>query len=138
MKRIANILTGFTIAVMFSVASAQAQNDGTRMVANIPFEFTAGNTSLPAGQYEFVRTGDSIYLIRDENGRSFFVRAGAPIDGNHSSLTSSLKFVTINGQHVLSQIWSDRALIGNEFQYTQSSVEVAKQTGIHGIVGGRR
>jgi len=123
---------------MFFVASAHAQYESTRMSANIPFEFTVGSTALPAGQYEFVRTGDNIYLVRDENGRSLFTLASAPIDGDRRSGTSSLKFVTVNGRHFLSQIWSDRALTGNEFRYTEASVELAKEPGIHGIVGGRR
>jgi hypothetical protein len=56
MKRIASILTGPSLSVLFLVASAHAQYDEQRMTANIPFEFTVGNVLLPAGQYDFLRT----------------------------------------------------------------------------------
>ena len=55
MNRVTNILTILSLAVVFFVASAHAQFDEPRVVANIPFEFTVGTLSLPAGEYEFQR-----------------------------------------------------------------------------------
>ena len=82
MKRIASILTGLSIAVLLFVASAHAQYDGQRMVANVPFEFTAGNISFPSGQYDFIRSGAGLYMVRDAGGRSMFIRATASIQPN--------------------------------------------------------
>jgi hypothetical protein len=138
MKRIASIFTGFSLAVLFFVASAQAQFDGPKLKADIPFEFTVGKISLPAGQYEFMRTGANIYLIRDANGRSSYTVTSAPIQANGVSEKSMLKFATVDGRHLLIQIWNERADIGNEFQYAQSSAELANQPSIHGVVAGRR
>jgi hypothetical protein len=41
-------------AVAMSIVLAQAQDIDTGVKTDIPFAFTAGNTSLPAGQYEIV------------------------------------------------------------------------------------
>ena len=137
MKRIASILTGLSLAVLFFVASAHAQYDGQRIIANIPFEFTAGNTSFPAGQYEFVRTGPYVVVIRDANGRSQFITASAAIRPSWLSEKSTVKFEVVDGRHVLVQIWNDLAGTGNDFPYADTSAELAKQSTIDGTVTGR-
>ena len=129
MKRIASILTRLSLAVLFFVASAQAHS-GQRITANIPFEFTVGSISLPAGQYEFIRTDGNIYQVRDADGRSLFARASTSIQGNGVPEKSMLKFATVDGRHVLIQIWNQRADIGNGFYRGQSYVE---QPTVHGL-----
>jgi hypothetical protein len=116
MKRIATILTGLTLAVLFSVGAAHAQDDGQKTTANIPFEFTAGNLTFPAGQYEFIRIGVGLYKVRDANRHSLFVMGGVPSQPyGITSEKSNLKFETVNGRHILVQIWNDSALNGSEF-----------------------
>ena|SRR3981081_4613773 len=138
MKRIASILTGLSIAVLLFVASAHAQYDGQRMVANVPFEFTAGNISFPSGQYDFIRSGAGLYMVRDAGGRSMFIRATASIQPNGLPEKSKLKFATVDGHHVLVQIWNDLAGNGNEFLYGNTSVELAKHGTMDGTVTDRR
>jgi hypothetical protein len=129
MKRIASILTGLSFAVLFFVASAHAES-GQRMTANIPFEFNVGNTPLPAGQYEFIRNDNDIYQIRDAAGRSLFALASTSIQANEVPGKSALKFATVDGRHVLIQIWNQRADIGNGFYRGQSYME---QPTVHGL-----
>ena len=129
MKRIASILTGLSLAVLFFVASAHADS-GQRMTANIPFEFNVGNISLPAGQYEFIRNDNDIYQIRYADGRSLFALASNSILANEVSEKSGLKFATVDGRRVLIQIWNERADIGSNFYQGQSYVE---QPTVHGL-----
>jgi hypothetical protein len=115
------------------VASAQAES-GQRITANIPFEFSVGSISFPAGQYEFFRTGNELYQIRDADGRSQFALPSASIQSNGTPEKSRLKFAKVDGRHVLLQIWNDSAEIGNEFYHGQFDVE---QPTVHGDVAGR-
>jgi hypothetical protein len=140
MQRIASILTGFSLAVLFFVASAHAQS-GQRMTANIPFEFTVGNISLPAGQYEFLSIGDNIVQVRGADRRSRFTLSSASpalIQANGLPEKSMLKFATVDGRHVLVQIWNELAANSNEFPYGHTSVELAKHATIDGTVTDRR
>jgi hypothetical protein len=134
MKSIAITLTELSLAVLFFVVSAHAES-GQRITANIPFEFTVGSISLPAGQYEFIRTDDDIYQVRDADGRSLFAMPTASIQANGVPEKSTLKFAMVDGRHVLVQIWNERADIGSEFHPGQSYVE---QPTVHGAVAGRR
>src|SRR5262245_49804512 len=51
-----------------------------RVIANIPFAFTAGNKTLPAGEYTIDRPNSNepdLLLIRSADGRvAFFLNAG--------------------------------------------------------------
>jgi hypothetical protein len=87
------------------------------MTANIPFEFTVGTVSVPAGQYEFERAGEYVFQVRDASGRSLFTMASAPIQENGTREKSTLKFATVDGRHVLIQIWTQRSSTGYEFPY---------------------
>lgn len=136
MKRIASILTGLSLAVLFFVASAHAQS-GQRMTANIPFDFTVGSISLPAGQYEFVNTGGEIVTVRGADRRSVFTLSSATIQASELPEKSMLKFATVDGRHVLVQIWNDLASNGNSFPYGHTSVELAKRATIDGSVTDR-
>lgn len=127
MKRTASILTGLSLAVLFFVVPANAQSDAHRMTANIPFEFTVGNVSLPAGQYEFLRTGAgaNIIVVRDADGHTRFTVPTASIQGNGFPAKSELKFETVDGRHVLVQIWNESADNGAEFTYGRTAEELA-------------
>jgi hypothetical protein len=124
-KRIASILNGVTLAVLFFVVSAHAQSDG-RISANIPFDFTVGTISLPAGQYEFIETGDNIVQVRNADRRTVFALSTAPIEANGVSDKSTLKFAAVDGRHVLVQIWNELTDSGAEFTPSHSAVELAE------------
>ena len=130
MKRIASILTGLSLAVLLFVAPAHGLDDTKRMIANIPFEFTVGSISFPAGRYEFLRVGDNIFQVRDADRRSLFIMAIAQIRPNELPNKSMLKFATVGGRHVLIQIWNERAAMGNEFPDRQSYIELAKRPAV--------
>jgi hypothetical protein len=138
MKRIASILTGLSLAVLFFVGSAHAQYDAQRIRADVPFEFTVGNVSLPAGRYDFLRTGANIFQVRNAEGRSVYTVACSTIEENGAENRSTLKFTTVQGRHVLTQIWNQAAAMGNEFRIKHSYVDVANEPAIHAISAGRR
>jgi len=128
MNRIASLLTGLSFAVLFFVTSAHAQSNSQKLSANIPFAFTVGSISLPAGQYEFARTGAgaNIVQVRDINGRTQFTLPSASVQGNSLPEKSGLKFVIVDGRHVLIQIWNEHTGSGTEFTYERTPLESAE------------
>jgi hypothetical protein len=55
-----------SLAASFAVTGAVAQ--GVALKADIPFAFTAGNTSLPAGTYTISEPASRLVLLRGQNG----------------------------------------------------------------------
>ena len=137
MNRIANILTGLSLAVLFFGASPHAQSE-QRMSGNIPPAFTGGALSLLAGQYEFRGVGNNIIQLRDSHGRSVFALSSAPVEANGLPQKSTFKFAVVNGHHVLIQIGNDLAGNGNEFPSGNASLEAARQRTIEGTLADRR
>ncbi len=89
----------------FAVASVHAQAP-SKVEVNIPFEFSAGKTTLPAGVYSIKRlSGDNVRL-RSEDGKSRVI-LNAPVTHNSSdpNAVERLVFQRYGEQFALSQIW---------------------------------
>ena len=75
MKRLFHLLLMSVALVTLSAHAAQAQTNGPeRVVAKIPFAFTVGKTSLPAGKYIFSIVNPAsdrkVLQIRSVDGRA--------------------------------------------------------------------
>ncbi len=140
MNRITSILTGLSLAVLFFVVPAHAESDGQRMIATIPFDFTVGDMSLPAGRYEFLNSGAGagIVVVRGANARSWFTLAAAPFQENGLPEKSTLKFATVDGHYALVQIWHGPAAVGTELRHGHPSEKLADSPTLPGTLAGRR
>jgi hypothetical protein len=125
MKRFINMFAGLSLAVLFFAASAHAQYESQRIVANIPFDFTVGKLSLPAGQYDFLRTGAGIFVIRDARGNSLFTGVTSRTQPGDHPDQSMLRFSKVDGHYALLEIWNEQDSVGNEFRYKQAPENVA-------------
>jgi hypothetical protein len=89
----------------FAVASAHAQAP-SKVEVNIPFEFSAGKTTLPAGVYSIKRMSGNNVTLRSEDGQSSVI-LNAPV--THSSSDTKaverIVFERYGDQYALSQIW---------------------------------
>lgn len=128
MKRPTSTLAVLSLAITLFANPVHAETDGSRTVATIPFDFVVNGVSLPAGYYEFVGTTGGIVLIRNANGRTVFTRIGVPVQPNAALGKSTVKFISVDGHYVLSQVWNDLADTGTEFRYGRSGTELTKPT----------
>jgi hypothetical protein len=104
MKKYTKIL----VALMFLLGLGVAANAQTQPViaANMPFEFVAGKTTLPAGAYVVKRISaqpfDVLMITSRDNGTSVFVNPAEMEDA--STYKPNMSFRKVGEQHVLSQI----------------------------------
>jgi len=89
MKKYFYVTLAVLILATVFATSAQAQNGSSkRIVANIPFTFNVGKTSLPAGRYTITvlnTTSDRrILQIRSTNGRSSVIILTSDVIGDVS------------------------------------------------------
>jgi hypothetical protein len=100
------ICTFISVAVLSLavVVSAGAQSFGTRVEANIPFDFTVGKKTFKAGSYDMsiVRGIAGVYYVTlfDENGRSIS-RSLAVENAGTIKKGSLLEFSVDGGDHYL-------------------------------------
>ncbi len=127
MKTFRNILGTFAIIAALGLVPAFAQNT-MRVTADIPFAFTAGSQSLPAGQYTFVAASNSaIARLYDESGKK-----GVALLTNLDTETAAakdeavLKFNKYGNKTYLAGVWSAASASGRAMPKTEGEKEAAK------------
>ena len=93
------------IFLVFAVASVHAQAP-SKVEVNIPFEFSAGKTTLQAGVYSIKRMSGNNVIVRSEDGKSNVI-LNAPVTNTASdpNAVERLVFEKHGEQYALSQIW---------------------------------
>lgn len=99
-------LKGLVVAAFLVFLGVSSANAAT-LRANIPFEFTVGNATLPAGTYTVSQLAQGVLVIRNENLGS----AAALVMVNSTMTTTpqagaSLFFNRDGNQYFLKQVWT--------------------------------
>lgn len=107
MKKLFYIQLAIVILVSALASSAHAQSGSSqRIIANIPFDFKVGKTSLPAGLYTITVVNPNsdrrILQIRSANGRSSVMVVTTSVIGNVAE-SSKLVFERDGDRYVLAQ-----------------------------------
>lgn len=107
MKRYCNILLAITVLAGVLVVSAHAQTSSAhRVIASIPFEFSVGKATLPAGKYTIAvlnpASDRKILQIRSLNGRSSSMVLTNGVIGNASD-ESKLVFERDGDRYMFAQ-----------------------------------
>jgi len=95
----------FVISLGLAVAAVRAQAP-SKVEVKIPFEFSAGKTTLKAGVYIVKRLSASNVTLRSEDGQASVI-LNAPVSLTTSDPNAVERFVfnKRDGQYFLSQIW---------------------------------
>ena len=95
--------------VALTIAPAHAQS-GSRVLANIPFEFSVGNTTLKAGSYtvEQLQSGIIAFSSEDEKEHQFALSFQG--DSDKQSQEAHLVFIRYGSEAFLERVF----LSGNE------------------------
>ena len=106
MKTRALVIAGMmALSAIVSTRVAQAQEPS---VVNIPFDFVAGNKTLPAGEYSVKVSGPERTLLlidRKDATASVFMGTDAVLAGGPQS-ESKLIFNRYGDRYFLSQVWT--------------------------------
>jgi len=126
-KHAFTILAVFSLLLTMSAASVHAQSN--RSTINIPFSFTVGHKTLPAGEYS-VEPGrsdsNSSWLIQSVQGNGSVLFSTSSIWTIETQKTSRLVFNNYDGQYFLSQIWSVGDNSGRELYRPRLERQLAK------------
>ena len=107
--------------------SSQPNTNRDTLMVTVPFEFTAGDKTFPAGDYSIVSTAPDRLSVRDSRGHVLASlvahSAGWP---NDYSRPPRLTFYSVGGAHALTQVWMESS-IGYELAPPQPVPVVAKR-----------
>ena len=117
------------IFLAFAVASVNAQAP-SKVEVNIPFEFSAGKTTLSAGVYSIKRMSGNTVRLRSEDGHSSVI-LNAPVTNSSSdpNAVERIVFERYGDQFALAQIWltadSGRQIWTNKKGAKSERIEIA-------------
>ena len=104
-NKIYRVIAIFGMFFGFAMVNAQGQAP-SKIRVEIPFEFSAGKTTLHAGVYNIKRMSGELVTLRSEDGKSA-VTLNAPVtnSSNDPNAVERLVFSRQGAQYFLSQIW---------------------------------
>jgi hypothetical protein len=95
-----------------------------RVVANIPFDFTVGKTTLPSGEYTVTPTDTGHVLIQSKDHQHSAFAATMRVESNKPQDRAKLVFNKYGERHFLAKIWNNYA--GRELYKSPSEIELAR------------
>jgi hypothetical protein len=127
---------------LFSAGSAWGQTRSLR--AHVPFEFTIGQQTFPAGDYQFQsvvgkpghNSTHGMLLIRDLEGQGRYKVVCTKLvqASEQSESKPKLVFRNRDGHRYLSQIWEAGATVGEELPDTSRSATLVAEEETNEII----
>ena len=123
---IARTLTSLMLVVVWLAATAQAQSTPLVIKVKIPFEFSIGDRTFPPGYYSLVQPLQHLLALRDARGQTIASALTIGIESSAAPATGKLKFSSVAGQYVLSEVWQQDSHLGQKLFATKSRSTFAK------------
>ena len=126
-KQAFRIVTVFSLLLTLSAVSIHAQSK--RSTTKIPFSFTVGQKTLPAGEYSVEpnrQNSDNVWLVQSVTGHDSVLFTTGSLWTSETQKNSRLVFNNYDGQYFLSQIWSAGDNSGRQLQIPRLERQLAK------------
>jgi hypothetical protein len=121
-----------TLFVLSMIVAAQVTQAEEPMSVNIPFQFVAGNVTLPAGEYRVQKLdGNSAVLLihRSDPNASVMVITHAA-QAKKLQTKSILVFNRYDNRYFLSQVWTAGSIRGRQLPKSPREKELARVASI--------
>ena len=127
-KGIYSILAAVVLICLAAVSSAKAQSTSRVVLrAEIPFEFTIGKVTLPAGDYTVRNMSDSsdILQLRSADGHSVLVQMNSII--GKADDNAKLVFNRYGNHYFFSQAWMPATQTGLEASKSRAERAIGRE-----------
>jgi len=119
-------LTLLMFALMACTAISAAQN--LHLVkASIPFAFTVGKKTFPAGEYTLLRPEQHLLTLRDAGGRTVAQILTQAVDSRNEAEIPKLRFELVDGQYKLAEVSEPRSDGERLFPASRPQSKMARQ-----------
>jgi hypothetical protein len=121
MKNLRSALVALAVLLMATAAHAQT----TKVTATIPFNFVAGDSAYPAGEYLFSNDG-TVLRVANENVDDAGMILSHACQKVVPPKDTKVVFDQMGGQYFLHQIWVAGNSWGRELPRSQSEIRLAQ------------
>jgi hypothetical protein len=130
-KQAIRILT--MLSLLFTLTGAAVHAQSKRNSINIPFTFTVGQKTLPAGEYTFEpnrNDSNNVWLVQSTSERVSVLFTTSDTWTSKTPGQNRLVFNNYEGRYFLAEIWNVGDNTGRELQFPRSESLLAKN-GVH-------
>jgi hypothetical protein len=120
-----NMFSGIAFVILLAAGSLFAQMNNNPIKANVPFDFTAGSATLPAGEYRVAAMSDLGTLSVVGRGSAMSLVGSRPVQAGAESGSTKLIFHRYGNRYFLYQIWVEGENRGRELPQTRLEKEIA-------------
>jgi hypothetical protein len=130
------LLKGFSMLVLIlalalatAVASANAQSN--RVVADIPFEFSVGYKTMPAGEYAVraVNNQGNALMIQSADGKLAAVRLSDETERSKNNSHARLVFHRYGQRYFLAEVWNGIDKAGRQLLKSSEERAIERELG---------
>ncbi|PYX84758.1 MAG: hypothetical protein DMG70_05605 [Acidobacteria bacterium] len=124
-KRAFVMATLLVLSIMVAAQVAQAEEP---MLVNIPFAFTAGNVTLPAGEYRVQKLdgNSAVVLISCTDASASAMVLSNTAQAKKAQTQSKLVFKRYENRYFLSQLWTAGSIHGRQLLKSRAEKEIAQ------------
>ena len=124
MKKQSFLMAG--VLVLSSMAATQVARAQEAMVVDIPFAFTAGNATLPAGEYRVQKMdrNSAVLLIHCWDARASALVITNAAQAKELQTESKLVFNRYGNRYFLSQVWNAGSIRGRQLPISPREKEM--------------
>jgi hypothetical protein len=117
-----------SLFVLSLIVAAQVVRADDPMLVNIPFAFTAGNVTLPAGEYRVQKLDGSsaVVLISCADASASTMVLSNAAQAKDIQTQSKLVFKRYDNRYFLSQVWAAGSIRGRELLKSHAEKEIAQ------------
>src|SRR5882762_4237767 len=124
MKKQSFLMAG--VLVLSSMAATQVARAQKTMVVDIPFAFTAGSATLPAGEYRVQKMdlNSAVLLIHCWDARASALVITNAAEAKEPQTESKLVFNRYGNRYFLSQVWTAGSIRGRQLPISPREKEM--------------
>ncbi|HSS22799.1 MAG TPA: hypothetical protein VLL54_22185 [Pyrinomonadaceae bacterium] len=113
------------LALASAVASAKPATTG-KVIADIPFEFSVGYKTMPAGEYSVweIPNGNGL-LIQSSDGKTSALRLSNAVESRKTQSHARLVFHRYGERYFLAEVWNGADQTGRELVRSQDERNIA-------------
>ncbi len=119
-------LQAFVLAFFVAVINVMSGAQTVGLAVDVPFQFTVGETVLPAGRYVILAPQGDILRILGPDGSTAMAMANQ-VSGSRPTGAGIVDFNCYGSQCFLSQFWSARTDTGKELLKSRTEKEIASR-----------
>ena len=120
------------LTLVLTMAAISVFAEASAAFTRIPFSFTVGDKTLPAGEYivePYRKDFNNVWLVQSRDGRSSALVITNSVESAKTQEKSTLVFKANGGEYSLSQIWTAGSNSGRELRVRRPKGELSKNTG---------